>query len=354
MFGLYRRCGISKDNISVNCRDNGSNLNTFTNSSNISTIPSSILYNRTNRSKTGKIMNVLLFLVFGSSVVSFGMKYVKEEIIGGKRKSEGNNVNDNYCTSYNSYFYYKLLGFIVSSALSGIGGENILAGIHGKTLSWNVYRSNIFTSFCINAQITLPMPLPLIGRNLNIHVVGVNFLSLILGTLIAKFLCDNDSLYNEKYGIIGFCIRSCANGIRYGVTKTPKHVCFAGSILFDTIQFLSLSIPVMRYYSINVNIGSFFMQTIFYFLNKNKLISINKNKLISTIEENRPISIKLLDYVDSSDRYYIIARKDKYKDIRVKFERDNSNNTSNIKLSKDSLNKITSLAKYRNKSKSLL
>ena len=76
MFGLYRRCGISKDNISVNCMDNGSNLNTFTNSSNISTIPSSILYNRTHRSANGKIMNVLLllFLVFGSCVVNFGME----------------------------------------------------------------------------------------------------------------------------------------------------------------------------------------------------------------------------------------------------------------------------------------
>ena len=54
---------------------NGSNLNTFTNSSNINTIPSSILYNRTYRSANGKIMNVLLllFLVFGSCVVSFGM-----------------------------------------------------------------------------------------------------------------------------------------------------------------------------------------------------------------------------------------------------------------------------------------
>ena len=76
MFGLYRRCGSSKDTISVNDKDNGSNLNTFTNSSNINTIPSSILYNRTHRSGTGKIMNVLLvlFLVFGScSGVSFGM-----------------------------------------------------------------------------------------------------------------------------------------------------------------------------------------------------------------------------------------------------------------------------------------
>ena len=316
-----------------------------------SSVVSSPTVNSIRRNSFYKLTNVLLllFLVFGSCVVNFGMneneKEENNEIIVGNRKSEGNNVNDNECASYNSYFYYKLLGFIVSSALSGIGCENIFAGIPGKTLSWNVYMSNIFTSLGINAQITLPMTLPLIGRNLNIHVVGVNFLSLILGTLIAKFLCDNDSLYNEKYGIIGFCIRSCANGIRDGVIKTPKQVCFAGSILFDTIQFLSLSIPVMRYYSINVNIGSFFMQTIFYFLNKNKLISINKNKLISTIEGNELIVLNLLDYVDS-DRYNIIACEDKYKPIRVKFGSYNGNNTSNIKLSKCSFNKIITLAKY--------
>ena len=318
-----------------------------------SSVVSSPTVNSIRRNSFYKLTNVLLllFLVFGSCVVSFGMneneKEENNEIIVENRKSEGNNVNDNECASYNSYFYYKLLGFIVSSALSGIGGENIFAGIPGKTLSWNVYMSNIFTSLGINAQITLPMTLPLIGRNLNIHVVGVNFLSLILGTLIAKFLCDNDSLYNEKYGIIGFFISSCANGIRGGVTKTPKQVCFAGSILFDTIQFLSLSIPVMRYYSINVNIGSFFMQTIFYFL--------NKNELISTIEENRHTFLNLL-YCAQEVIYNIIVCEDKYNVIRVKFESDNNNNTSNIKLSKCSFNKIITLAKYdaEYKSKNLL
>ena len=81
MFGLYRRCGSIKDTISVNGMDNGSSLNTFTNSSNISTIPSSILYNSTHRSETCKIMNVLLllFLVFGSCGVSFGSDDEKED-----------------------------------------------------------------------------------------------------------------------------------------------------------------------------------------------------------------------------------------------------------------------------------
>ena len=96
MFGLYRRCCSSKDTISVNGSDNVSNLNTFTNSSNINTIPSSILYNRTHRSANGKIMNVLLllFLVFGSCVVSFGSDNENDE----NEEKEGNNnihIKDN-------------------------------------------------------------------------------------------------------------------------------------------------------------------------------------------------------------------------------------------------------------------
>ena len=113
MFGLYRRCGISKDNISVNCMDNGSNLNTFTNSSNISTIPSSILYNRTHRSETGKIMNVLLllFLLFGSSVVSFGMEKGNEE--NEKNENQENQYKsekaDESLNKYRCNFFFALL-----------------------------------------------------------------------------------------------------------------------------------------------------------------------------------------------------------------------------------------------------
>ena len=87
---------------------NGSNLNTFTNSSNISTIPSSILYNRTYRSGTGKIMNVLLllFLVFGSCVVSFGMD---------EQKIEMNDMNENQFPVYNP-----------SNYANNIDGDNLL------------------------------------------------------------------------------------------------------------------------------------------------------------------------------------------------------------------------------------
>ena len=74
---------------------NVSNLNTFTNSSNISTIPSSILYNRTHRSKTGKIMNVLLllFLVFGSCVVSFGMLEDEKEENENMQNCDNNKIS---------------------------------------------------------------------------------------------------------------------------------------------------------------------------------------------------------------------------------------------------------------------
>ena len=77
---------------------NVSNLNTFTNSSNISTIPSSILYNRTHRSANGKIMNVLLllFLVFGSCVVSFGMntKHLDDENEENEKQQYDNKVQE--------------------------------------------------------------------------------------------------------------------------------------------------------------------------------------------------------------------------------------------------------------------
>jgi len=76
----------------VNGMDNGSNLNIFTNSSNISTIPSSILYNRTHRSETGKIMNVLLllFFAFGSSVVSFGGDKIEMDEKANEKKQDEN------------------------------------------------------------------------------------------------------------------------------------------------------------------------------------------------------------------------------------------------------------------------
>ena len=109
MFGLYRRCCSIKDNISVNCMDNGSSINTFTNSSNISTIPSSILYNRTHRSANGKIMNVLLllFLVFGSCVVSFGSEKQQIEM----DEKENQLIASGEDTTTGTDGYYKLQYF---------------------------------------------------------------------------------------------------------------------------------------------------------------------------------------------------------------------------------------------------
>ena len=94
---------------------NVSNLNTFTNSSNISTISSSILYNRTHRSETGKIMNVLLvllFLVFGSCVVSFGMEKI-ENNEDEKNENQGNQYKcekaDESLNKYRCNFFFALL-----------------------------------------------------------------------------------------------------------------------------------------------------------------------------------------------------------------------------------------------------
>ena len=298
-------------NFNMNNNSGFGDINNY-NSLNIGVV-SSPTVNSIRRNSFYKFTNVLLllFLVFGSCVVSFGMENWNDKIIVENRKSEGNNVNDNECASYNSYFYYKLLGFIVSSALSGIGCENIFAGIPGKTLSWNVYMSNIFTSFGINVQIPLPISLPLIGSNLNIHVIGVNFLSFILGGVIlallplqkfedevnimvndslnllnsdlldskgikkhyadqAKNIFENDSEewlfkdYNKEKGYKGklkyffkWCFDRYYSDEREYLENNSFLFVLARRCLFDTLQLLSISIPVVdTYLSININFGT--------------------------------------------------------------------------------------------------
>ena len=228
MFGLYRRCCSSKDNISVNCMDNGSSINTFTNSSNISTISSSILYNRTHRSETGKIMNVLLllFFVFGSCVVSFGME----------------NVNENKPSVCKAL----LLSF-APGLITGIGGyDNTWRPLNeNRGLYWyrhNIYSISIidnllekFLSFCDKIPIFgkfnrigwsfvrggvnyhIPFKFPFTNFDMDLHIFGLNFLA------------------NFEDGLLAFID------------------IFNGFISYHIFQVLDLEIKVAKYYSISIN-----------------------------------------------------------------------------------------------------
>ena len=192
---------------------------------------------------------------------------------------------------------YSSLGFVLSSVLSGIGGENnTWTKLSFGGMSWDVYMSNIFTSFGINVQMPLPMSLPLIGNSLNIHVVGVNFMSLIISGVIFAFL-PLRKIDDEVNTMINAYIDSLCLGwhrplpndvIKPGLFRGYNESSYIGKImyyfgksltgndeetkylennsflfvlarrcLFDTLQYMSISIPINAYLSINLNVGWF-------------------------------------------------------------------------------------------------
>ena len=223
---------------------------------------------------------------------------------------------------------YSSLGFVLSSVLSGIGGENnTWVNLSSGDVRVDVYRSNIFTSFGVNVQIPLPMSLPLIGSNLNIHVIGVNFLSFILGGVIlallplqkfedevsimindginllksknakiaytefAKEIFGNDNEewlfkdYNKEKGYKGklkyffkWCFDRYYSDEREYLENNSFLFVLARRCLFDTLQLLSISIPVVdTYLSININFGTLLISwLIFGGKNKN-----NEDKFVT-------------------------------------------------------------------------
>ena len=263
------------------------------------------------------------------------------------------------------WFVYSSLGFVLSSVLSGLGGENNawMELSSGKTLSWNVYMSNIFTSFGINAQIKLPMTLPLIGENLNIHVVGVNFLSLILGVVICAFLPLQkiggkvNSMINEY--IDAFEHKDNADGL-FPLAEVSDHVLFrnhnklpyiekivnflfhfslfndeereylwnnsfffvlAKRCLLDTLQFMSISIPVNTSLSININFGTLvFSWLIFGGGNKSNAANVKNVKDVD--KDGDGLSEADTTDDDDLDRYYTLLS------MSPKKSYENSNNVN--------------------------
>ena len=224
MFGLYRRCCSSKDTISVNGSDNVSNLNTFTNSSNINTIPSSILYNRTHRSANGKIMNVLLllFLVFGSCVVSFG----------------SDNENENKPSVCKAL----LLAF-APGLITGIGGyDNTWKPLKENWgLYW--YRSNPWLAYGLNKHIYDSNYI-----DVDLHILGINFLSFLEAIII---LCIHITINQEMFSSENFLNQAQKTWQEKIVIIITNFCTLLGIGMY---QFLDVEIKVFKYWSISLNL----------------------------------------------------------------------------------------------------
>ena len=283
-------------------------------------------------------VNPLAQLLYDNGVIS-GDLYSELECYARCRLNEFWNVFRNPDTSdyqKRNYGYrglvYSSLGFVLSSVLSGIGAENnTWMELSFGGMPWDVYRSNIFTSFGINAQIPLPMSLPLIGSSLNIHVIGVNFLSLIISGVIFAFLplrkIDDEvnTMINTYIDSLNFKTDTMmspsselpSDVIEPGLFRKYNKLSYIGKImyyfgqsltgddeetkylennsflfvlarrcLFDTLQYMSISIPVNTYLSINLNFGWFVVSWIMTGCKKLVLGWKNKSKSIEGGHKN--------------------------------------------------------------------
>ena len=270
MFGLYRRCCSNKDNISVNDRDNVSNLNTFTNSSNISTISSSILYNRTYRSETGKIMNVLLllFLVFGSCVVSFGRKIENFIAVIPPSNVHLNNVhlnnvhlnnvhlnnnNNNNIDNIIKKNFNKCLHKLSSDTKIFLSFANgLITGIGGYNNTWKPlkenwglywYRSNPWLAYGLNKRIYDSNYI-----DVDLHILGINFLAFLESIIILSIhiTINKEMLSSETF--LNQAQKTWQEKIVIIITN------FCTLLGIGMYQFLDVEIKVFKYWSISLNL----------------------------------------------------------------------------------------------------
>ena len=253
---------------------NVSNINTFTNSSNISTIPSSILYNRTYRSETGKIMNVLLllFLLFGSCVVSFGRKienfiavippsnvhlnnvhlnnvHLNIVHLNNVHLNNNNNNIDNIIKKNFNKCLHKLssdtkifLSF-ANGLITGIGGYNNT----WKPLkeNWGLYwfRSNLWLAYGLNKRIYDSNYI-----DVDLHILGINFLAFLESIII---LCIHITINQEMFSSENFLNQAQKTWQEKIVIIITNFCTLLGIGMY---QFLDVEIKVFKYWSISLNL----------------------------------------------------------------------------------------------------
>ena len=248
------------------------------------------------------------------------------------------------------FLFKRTLFFTLGSIISGIGGEvnNWKPLSVGNWFSLNMYRSRIFTSYGVNLQIN---NLPVINT-LTVHVIGIHFIPLILGCMTClltsgfvnvaidknltvidlsriqrqkkKELNKEEVLGTNIFGTIrdlcysfkhaigklsigGFkecmfhCIGSYMRGVDGNMALCDIGYLLTRRLLFDSIQICSISIPVHKYVSININLGSVLLQGIVYLI----------YRLTLPTPRHSDISDKLYIFLDNSIKEFNLDEKDK-------------------------------------------
>ena len=186
-------------------------------------------------------------------------------------------LNNKFCIDQQPlYLLERGIIFFVCGFVSGIGGEvnEWLSLGSWRNCEFLMYKSNLCTSFGFNLKLQMPSFMKYISLEATmIHIVGIHFIPLLLGVFTATFLCKFNAGYEEDIFCrfqdnVGVCLGSFVKGFNYcyiySMQLRPMMWIIARRLLFDTVQFISLSIPVHKYCSININLGNLALQGILY------------------------------------------------------------------------------------------
>ena len=241
-----------------------------------SSVVSSPTVNNIRRNSFYKLTNVLLllFLVFGSCVVSFGMENVNENLkkneikdlkknenkdlkkienkdndeinlIGVTLKNRANTLKD----LKNSYIAQlspgiALLLSFAPGLITGIGGYNNTWKPLKENWGLYWYRSNPWLAYGLNKRIYDSNYI-----DVDLHILGINFLFL-LGTIMMvwhKAATDNTIGDND-----------------YKIRDNFYIYVYIFLFFYHTFQILDFEIKVFKYWSISLNLSVLLLSKIFY------------------------------------------------------------------------------------------
>ena len=224
-----------------------------------SSVVSSTIVNSIRRNSFYKLTNVLLllFLVFGSCVVNFGMEWQNDE---NKEKYKGDSNHQSNVHSNNNNntdiinknmkqcnkqtgFGEDLLLYFANGLITGIGGYNNTWKPLKENWGLYWYRSNPWLAYGLNKHIYDSNYI-----DVDLHILGINFLSFLEATII-------QGIHNEINPAISsndFLKQSQKKTWKEEIAIIITNFCY---FLCDinTLQFLDFEIKVFKYWSISLN-----------------------------------------------------------------------------------------------------
>ena len=210
-------------------------------------VVSSPTVNSIRRNSFYKLTNVLLllFLVFGSSVVSFGMNVNEEKKEEKKENENENELNDDQQDKNKPSVCKNLLLAFAPGLITGIGGYDNT----WKPLKWGLYwyRHNIYSISIIDNILE-----KLLSFGDKIPIFGT------LNRLFWPFLMGGVNYHVPfKFPFTNFDMDLHIFGFNHLATFENVLLAFVGistsRISYHKLQFFDLEIKVAKYYSISIN-----------------------------------------------------------------------------------------------------